>query len=210
MNANVSVGVAELIEQLVDVLRSNDVVDGVEFEYAVAARKLVELLNDVVNSLRTKFHSRAIQTAERAMIFHAPPTATRGFDRQQNAMGLVVVFVTALLARVKILVEIGNGSLVHVGEVRSASCVSDAAIVTPHHAHHARHRLALVKTPDRLRQAFVTIAAVNVIDLRTAFHDLVRDIVFERSAAHHDRNMRITLFECSRESDTGKSLLKDD
>ena len=43
-----------------------------------------------------------------------------------------------------------------------------------------------------LGKCFIGIAAVNVIDLRAALHDLFGDVVFKRRAAHHDRNVRVT------------------
>src|SRR5215217_5157758 len=104
MKLHVRVGRAELIEQLIDVLRLDDVIDSVEVEYAVASRELVELLDNVLNLLGTELHAGTIQAAECAMILHAPPAAACSLNRQQNSLRPIVIVIPALFARVEILV----------------------------------------------------------------------------------------------------------
>src|SRR5215208_5721845 len=132
METNVCLGFAELAKQLVDVFRFDDVVDSVEIEDAVATRELVELLNDVLDALRPEFHSGTIQAAERAVILNAPPATASSLNGQQNSLRLVVVFVTALLTRIEVLVKVRHRRLVHVGEVWRAPVENHAIIFTPH------------------------------------------------------------------------------
>src|SRR5678816_693837 len=112
VNANVSIRSTQLTEQLIDVLRRDDVVDRVEIEDAVTSRELIELLNDMIHTHRTKLHPRSIQTTKRAVVLDTPPAAARCFYRQQNSLRFITVVITAFLACVEILVEVGRGSLV--------------------------------------------------------------------------------------------------
>src|SRR4030095_6766803 len=81
MNLYVGVGVSEPAEKGVDIFRSDDVVYGIEIQNTVTAGQSVQLPDYIFNSFRSEFHAGAIETTERAVIFHSPPAAARGFDR---------------------------------------------------------------------------------------------------------------------------------
>src|SRR6185369_4558936 len=108
-----------------------------------------------------------------------------------------------------VFIEIRHRRFVHVLEVRRAARIRNRVIVAPHQARHSAQRFFGVYAPDRFGQQFVSIAAKNVINLWTAFHDLFGDVVFESRAAEDDRDFGIALFECARERDAREGLLKD-
>src|ERR1051325_43127 len=62
---------------------------------------------------------------------------------------------------------------------------------------------------DQLRESLFGVAAVNVIHLRAAAHDLFGDVVLEACPSHDDGDGGVAFFERAGERDAGEGLLED-
>jgi hypothetical protein len=173
------------------------------------ARQVFNLFQDAVGIFGAELHAGAVQTAECAMMLFAPPASSRRFDGQHRLASFVPVFVAALLPRIEVLVELRDWRLIHIVEIGRASRILDRLSVAPHDSRHAGHRLPAVQTADHFGKRNLTIAAVHVVYLRTAVHDLVRDVVLQARAAEYDGNVRIPFFQCLREGQAGQALLEN-
>src|SRR6185437_1122665 len=97
------------------------------------------------------------------MVLFTPPATARCLNRQHQLARLFTGCVSALAARIEILVEIGNGRLIHGQEVGGAPGVLYRAIrIAPHDSALAFHALSQVQTMYKLREACFRVTAVNV------------------------------------------------
>ncbi len=209
VQAQVAVAVREPAEQPGHVRRRHDVVDGVEVPGAVAPGQRLQRLQHPLRARAPELHPGPVEAAERAVVLHPVPAAAPGLDRQHD-LATAPMVVPGARARREVLVEVRDRGGVQIGHVGGPSGVLHLAVLAPHHPAQTGHRVALVDPPDHLRQGDVGVTTVDVVDLRVAGDDLVRDVVLERGPAEHDRHVRMPASDRLGQRERGHHLLEHD
>src|SRR5262249_51545497 len=210
MEPNISVGLGKLPKQLVSVIRSQDVVDRIEVKNPEVSRDTLQLRDHVLRILCPELHSPSVQPTKGALIPHSLPTAACGFQRQQHLPGIRVHVVATFFSGVEVFVEIRYGCPVHFGEIWRSSGICNAAIIPPHDAALAVHRLAVVEPAHHLGKRYLGVSAMQVVDLGAMAHHLVSDVVFEAGPSHNYRYFRVDLLQGPSKGQARKQLLKND
>src|SRR5579872_3014530 len=117
------------------------------------------------------------------MLLLAPPAPARRLNRDHGFAGLFPIFVAALPARIKVLVEIGDRRVIHGIEVGRPSRILNRVTLPPHHSAETFHSFSTVQSMDHLGERNLSVAAVYIVHLRAPSHDFVRDVVLKAGSA---------------------------
>ena len=191
------------VAETIDILGVDDVVDRVEQTHPVLAVKFFDQIDGRLVGSRAEFHPAGIQSAERAMVFLAPPASPRRLEGQEHRVfGFRSVYVGRTGSRVvepqlgaaaEEIVIVGSGQRIHASGISGPllGLLQRGRIPACQNAWQMINGLRAQQRAEQLRHERIALAIDDNVDTGKRFQEDGADRSFDIGASEDDDRVGI-------------------